>query len=134
MSDLDEYRDRFLQAMDDDFNTAGALAALFDMTRDINSQINSDDPVSRGTLAAIDRLYSELGGKVLGLIPDELGAEQATGDLIPSLMQILIDLRDSYRRNREFDKADTIRDRLALLGILLEDRQGSTTWRFGDEN
>ncbi len=134
MSDLDEYRDRFLQAMDDDFNTAGALAALFDMTRDINSQINSDDPISRGTLAAIDRLYRELGGQVLGLIPDELGTEQATGDLTPSLLQILIDLRDSYRRNREFEKADTIRDRLTLLGILLEDRQGSTTWRFNDEN
>ena len=130
MSDLDEYRDRFIEAMDDDFNTAGALAALFDMTREINAHINSGVPLSRGTLAGIDRQYRELGGKVLGLIPDDLGAEQATTDLAPSLMQILIDLRDMYRRNGEFDKADAIRDRLTLLGIVLEDHPSGTSWRI----
>jgi len=129
MVELDEYRDRFMQAMDDDFNTAGALAALFDMTREVNTQINSGEPISRGTLAGIDRLYRELGGKVLGLIPDDLGAEQATTDLTSSLMQILIDMRNEYRRTKEFDKADAIRDRLTLLGVVLEDHPGSTGWR-----
>ncbi len=130
MSDLDEYRDRFIEAMDDDFNTAGALAALFDMTREINAHINSGESLSRGTLAGIDRQYRELGGKVLGLIPDDLGAEQETTDLAPSLMQILIDLRDLFRRSREFDKADAIRDRLTLLGIVLEDHPSGTSWRI----
>jgi cysteinyl-tRNA synthetase len=129
MSDLDQYREQFTRAMDDDFNTAGALAALFDMTRDINSQINEGGPISRGTLAGIDRLYRELGGQVLGLIPDELGVEESTSDLMPGVMQILIDLRDMYRRNQEFDKADAIRDRLTLLGITLEDHPSGTTWR-----
>lgn len=133
MSDLDQYRDRFLEAMDDDFNTAGALAALFEMTRDINTLINEGASVSRGTLAGIDRLYRELGGKVLGLIPDELGAEQATADMSSSLMQILIDLRDSYRRNQEFAQADVIRDRLTLLGVVLEDHSNGTTWRVDHE-
>jgi cysteinyl-tRNA synthetase len=134
MDDLDVYRLRFLQAMDDDFNTAGALAALFDLTRDVNTQINSGAPISRGTLAGMDRLYHELGSQVLGLIPDELDAEQVAGDLTPGLMQILIDLRNLYRRNKEFDKADTIRDQLMLLGIVLEDRQDDTVWRLSDEN
>lgn len=134
MSDLDQYRDRFLEAMDDDFNTAGALAALFEMTRDINTQINSGDSISRGTLAGIDRQYRELGGEVLGLIPDELGSEQAGTDLTPSLMRLLIDLRDSYRREREYDKADTIRDRLTLLGIVLEDHADGTTWRLSSDS
>jgi len=134
MSDLDQYRDRFLEAMNDDFNTAGALAALFEMTRDINIQINEGASVSRGTLAGIDRLYRELGGKVLGLIPDELGAEQAKTDLTSSLMQILIDLRDSYRRNQDFDQADIIRDRLTLLGVVLEDHSNGTAWRVNREN
>ena len=134
MSDLDEYRQRFLQAMDDDFNTAGALSALFDMTRDINTQINSDEPISRGTLAGIERLYRELGGEVLGLIPDEPSAEQAKADLTPGLIQILIDLRDTYRRQKEFDKADAIRDQLLTLGIVLEDHPSGTTWRLGSES
>jgi cysteinyl-tRNA synthetase len=134
MSDLDGYRERFFQAMDDDFNTAGALAALFEMTRDINTQMNSGEPISRGTLAGIDRLYRELGGEVLGLVPDDIGQDRATADLTASLMQILIELRDSYRSNKEFDNADAIRDRLTLLGIVLEDHSNGTTWRFSHEN
>lgn len=130
ISDLNKYHDRFLEAMDDDFSTAGALAVLFDLTRDINAQMSSGEPISRGTLASIDRLYCELGGEVLGLIPDELGEGEATTDLTPSLMQILIELRDTYRRNKEYDKADAIRDRLTLLGVVLEDHPGGTTWRL----
>jgi cysteinyl-tRNA synthetase len=133
MSDLDQYRDRFLEAMKDDFNTAGALAALFEMTRDINTLIAEGAPVSRGTLAAIERLYRELGGKVLGLIPDELGAEHASVDMSSGLMQILIDLRDLHRRSQEFDKADLIRDRLTLLGVVLEDHSNGTTWRLNHD-
>lgn len=134
MSDLDKYRERFIQAMDDDFNTASALAALFDLTRETNTQINSGAFISRGTLAGIDRIYRELGGEVLGLIPDDLGAEPTTGDLVPSLMQILIELRDSYRRDQEFAKADVIRDRLTLLGIVLEDHARGTAWRISQES
>jgi cysteinyl-tRNA synthetase len=133
MTDLDQYRKRFIEAMDDDFNTAGALAALFDMTREINRQINSDTPVSRGTLAGIDRLYRELGGQVLGLIPDNLAAPGTSADVTSSLMQLLIDLRQEYRRNQEYDKADTIRDRLTLLGIVLEDHPNGTSWRFSSD-
>lgn len=135
MTDLHTYREQFISAMDDDFNTAGALAVLFDMNRAINRQLNADAPVSRGTLAGIDRLYRELGGQVLGLIPDELGTEQESAGLEASLMQILIDLRDEYRRNGEYSKADAIRDRLTLLGIVLEDQPGGgVSWRFSGDD
>jgi cysteinyl-tRNA synthetase len=135
MTDLHTYREQFIAAMDDDFNTAGALAVLFDMNRAINRQLNDDAPVSRGTLAGIDRLYRELGGRVLGLIPDELGIEQESAGLEASLMQILIDLRDEYRRNGEYSKADAIRDRLTLLGIVLEDQPGGgVAWRFSSDD
>jgi cysteinyl-tRNA synthetase len=130
INNLEECRTKFTEAMDDDFNTAGALAALFDLTRDINTQINSDAFISRGTLAGIDRIYQELGGEVLGIIPDDVGGEQATEELVPGLIEILINIRDTYRRNREFDQADAIRDRLTLLGVLLEDHANGTTWRL----
>ena len=133
MTDLDQYRKRFIEAMDDDFNTAGALAALFDMTREINRQINSDTPVSRGTLAGIDRLYRELGDQVLGLIPDNLAAPGTSANVTSRLMQLLIDLREEYRRNQEYNQADTIRDRLTLLGIVLEDHPNGTSWRFSSD-
>jgi cysteinyl-tRNA synthetase len=59
-----------------------------------------------------------------------MGADEVAGDLVPDLMQMLIDVRDAHRRNQEFDKADTIRDRLATLGVVLEDHVDGTTWHI----
>ena len=58
--------------MDDDFNTPQAIAALFDLGREVNTLLNSGQAVSRATLEAIDGLYRELGGDVLGIVPDDL--------------------------------------------------------------
>ena len=126
---MDEHKARFIEAMDDDFNTPQALAVLFDLTRDVNTLLNSEEPVSRGTLEAIDDLYRELGGDVLGIIPDQLPEEAGAG-LEDALMQILIDLRQEFRQAKDWAKADAIRDRLAEVGIALEDGPDGTRWRL----
>jgi cysteinyl-tRNA synthetase len=126
---MDEHKARFIEAMDDDFNAPQALAVLFDLTRDVNTLLNSDEPVSRGTLEAIDGLYRELGGDVLGIIPDQLPEEAGAG-LEDALVQILIDLRQELRQAKDWAKADAIRDRLAEVGIALEDGPDGTRWRL----
>jgi cysteinyl-tRNA synthetase len=126
---LDEHKVRFTGAMDDDFNTPQALAALFDLTKEVNTLLNSGEPVSRGTLEAIDGLYLELGGDVLGIIPDQL-PEEAGGGLEDALVQILIDLRQEFRQAKDWAKADAIRDRLAEVGIALEDSPEGTRRRL----
>jgi cysteinyl-tRNA synthetase len=126
---LDEYKARFIEAMDDDFNTPQALAALFDLTKEANTLLNSGEPVSRGMLEAIDGLYRELGGDVLGIIPDQLPEEAGAG-LEDALVQILIDLRQEFRQAKDWGKADAIRDRLAEVGIALEDGPEGTRWRL----
>jgi cysteinyl-tRNA synthetase len=126
---MEEHEARFIEAMDDDFNTPQALAALFDLTRDVNTLLNSEEPVSRGTLEAIDGLYRELGGDVLGIIPDQLPEEAGAG-LEDALVQILIDLRQEFRQAKDWAKADAIRDRLAEVGIALEDGPDGTRWRL----
>ena len=126
---LDEHKARFTEAMDDDFNTPQALAALFDLTKEGNTLLNSGEPVSRGTLEAIDGLYRELGGDVLGIIPDRL-PEEAEAGLEGALVQILIDLRQEFRQAKDWAKADAIRDRLAEVGIALEDSPEGTRWRL----
>lgn len=129
---LEDYRARFVEAMDDDFNTPRAIAALFDLSREVNALLNSGQPVSRATLEAIHNLYQTLGGQALGLIFDE----QVRGDmvsardtLVDGLMQILIDFRHQARQARNWAAADAIRDRLAELGIVLEDGPEGTRWR-----
>jgi cysteinyl-tRNA synthetase len=126
---LDEHKARFIEAMDDDFGTPQALAALFDLTKEVNTLLNSGEPVSRGTLEAIDGLYRELGGDVLGIIPDQLPEETGAG-LEDALVQILIDLRQEFRQAKDWASADAIRDRLAEVGIALEDGAEGTRWRL----
>jgi cysteinyl-tRNA synthetase len=126
---LAEYRDRFVEAMDDDFNAPQGIATLFDLSRETNALLNSDETVSLATLEAIDVLYRELGGDVLGFLPDDLRSE-AGGEVVDDLVRLLIDLRQEARESRNWDRADAIRDRLAEMGVTLEDSSEGTRWRL----
>ncbi len=129
MADLDPYREAFLEAMNDDFNTPKALATLHELARAVNKMLDSGHPINHGTLAAIDQMFSELGGQILGIIPDQLEPPEMRSELVDGLMQIILDLRQEYRAAKEWARADAIRQRLLELGIIVEDRQEGPTWR-----
>jgi cysteinyl-tRNA synthetase len=124
---LGTHKGRFLRAMDDDLNTPQALAALFDLNKEVNTLLNSGGYVSGGMLAAIDETYRELGGEILGVIPDKIAREESAG-LEEALIALLIELRAEARERRDWTTADTIRDRLTAAGVALEDRPEGTTW------
>jgi cysteinyl-tRNA synthetase len=128
---IEQHQSRFLTAMDNDFNTPQALAALFDFNKAVNSLINRGQPVTGGTLEAIDQTYRTLGGNILGLIPEEISTQEGTSaGLEESLIQILIDLRAAARKNKDFGTADAIRDQLMEIGVSLEDRPDGTIWKI----
>jgi cysteinyl-tRNA synthetase len=126
---LGKHRTRFLRAMDDDLNTPQALAALFDLNKEVNTLLNSGGYVGGGTLIAIDETYRELGGEILGLIPGEVLQKESAG-LEKALIQLLIELRTEARERRDWATADMIRDRMTTAGIALEDRPDGTTWHL----
>lgn len=126
---IDETRERFEEDMNDDFNTAGAIAALFDMTRQVNSLLNADHPLSRGSLEAIDDLFARLAGDALGILPDDLGQRTERG-LEEDLVELLIDIRTRLREERLYDLADETRERLQEMGIELQDGPEGTTWNY----
>jgi len=131
LSVLDTARQRFVEAMDDDFNAPGALAVLHDLTREVNTLLNSDQPVSKAVLQAIDGVYRDLGGSVLGIVTDETAAAgTANAEREDGLIRLLTDLRAQARAAKDFAKADQIRKRLAELGVTLEDRSDGTVWRI----
>ena len=103
---------------------------LQDLTRAVNTLINEGGPQTQGTLAAIDDLFRELGGGVLGIVPDsaDRGGDAGRED---GLVRLLIDLRKQARDNKEWATADTIRNRLKELGVVLEDRADGTIWKLG---
>ncbi len=127
---LDEARAAFRAAMDDDFNAPAALAALFELTRQTNAMLAAGPQPGRTTLAAIDALYSELGGGVLGVIPDSAAADGDAGREA-GLVQLLIEMRMQARARKDFAASDNIRDSLRTLGIVLEDGKDGTTWKAG---
>ena len=121
-----DYLARFDAAMQDDFNTPGAIAVLFDLVRDLN---RADAPARVAVLAATLRL---LGG-VLGLLQDDPQAFLKGGAVAegPSDADIdaLVQARLDARKARDFARADAIRAQLTEAGVVLEDGAGGTTWR-----
>jgi cysteinyl-tRNA synthetase len=128
LSVLDQTRQKFVEAMDDDFNAPQALASLYDLTREVNSLLNSDAVVGINTVQAIDNLYSELGSEVLGIVPETL-ISSVNAEREDALVRMLIDQRARARSNKDFAESDRIRNELAGIGIVLEDRADGTIWR-----
>ena len=130
MEDLDQYREAFIAAMDDDLNTPKAMAALHDLARSVNRTLDSGNAISRGTLGAIDGMFKELGGQVLGIIPTDLTPAGLEENVLNGLMDLIISIRQEYRQSQDWDRADEMRDALAELGISIEDRADGPTWRM----
>ncbi len=115
----------FRAAMNDDFNTALAIAALFELAKDINIYLKKDQ---------FDAKTLEMAQKVLTDLANVLGIEleASTGaddDLADKLMDLIIAIRKDARANKDFQTADRIRDGLAEIGVILEDSKAGTTWK-----
>jgi cysteinyl-tRNA synthetase len=130
---IDEARKNFTEAMNDDFNAPTALATLQTFTREVNTLLNSGEPVGTDILQAIDSLYSDYGGSVLGVIPTIEAAGGADAQREAGLINMLIELRKQARANKQYAVSDQIRDRLAELGVVLEDRAEGTVYRIADK-
>lgn len=126
---LDKAKDDFKAAMDDDFNAPRALAVLQELTREVNTLLNSDTSVGLSTLNAINQTYTELGGGVLGIIPQMDVAAGSNGQREAGLIELLIQMRAEARAQKNYAESDRIRNELARLGVTLEDGPRGTTWR-----
>jgi cysteinyl-tRNA synthetase len=123
-----EYRRRFHEAMDDDFNSPVAISVLFDLARDINRLREAGS----GDVKPLAGLLKELGG-VLGILQADpevylQGGEQASG-LPPEEVEHLIAARRAARAAKDWKEADRIRVQLDEAGIVLEDKADTTIWR-----
>jgi len=133
-----EHRARFLEAMDDDFNTGGAIGELFELVRALNRFIDRQrleapsrrQPEQLALLKRSAATLRELAG-TLGLFRQPPEEPQApTDQLVNQLVDLLVQLRTEARQAKNYATADRIRDGLARLGIALEDRPGGTEWSF----
>ena len=113
-------KNEFITAMDDDLNTADGIAALFELTKDINTHILSKK-VSKNVCEQAARIFDELCD-VLGLLYN-----RKSNDLSDDI-EALIEKRETARKNKDWATADQIRDDLKARGIILKDTPQGVTW------
>jgi cysteinyl-tRNA synthetase len=123
------YYQRFIEAMNDDFNTREAIAVLYDMVRDLNNAQRTDD---QATVAQIASQLKSLGA-VLGILQDDpehyfqgVGSDD---ELTAQSIEAFIQQRLQARKDKNFALADKIRDDLKEKGVILEDTREGTSWK-----
>lgn len=121
---MEETKNGFINAMDDDFNTAGALGTLFDLVRAINTA--RDGGANHAELQTAQATLRELAG-VFGLrLTEKTGSEGAD-----KFINLLVEVRSEVRKQKLWSLSDMIRDRLKELGVTIEDSKEGTIWRWG---
>ena len=116
---IEKRKQEFISAMEDDLNTADALAAIFSLVREINTAIAEN--AGKATLTACAEIFDELTG-VLGLVYNR------KTEALDSEIEDLIAKRTEARKNKDFATADAIRDKLKEMGIILEDTPQGVKW------
>ena len=124
----EQFVEAFKAAMDDDFNTPGALSVLFDMARELNKLKAEQDPQTDAFAARL----RELAG-VLGLLyqDPETFLQAGIDDDETKTIEALIAQRNQARANKDWATADAARDKLTAMGVVIEDGANGTTWRKG---
>jgi len=122
---LEATRKGFEEAMDDDFNSAGALGYLFDLVKAINQARTAG--VSAEPLQKAQAVLLELAG-ILGL---RLRPASELESGAAAFIEVLLEVRTALREAKQWELSDMIRDNLAGLGVMIEDGQEGTTWRAG---
>lgn len=125
--DIAPFRRRFLEAMDEDFNTPQAVAALFDLSRELNQALREEEGAAEESLRQADAFIRECAEGILGMVFAQSGTPAPGGE--DGLMKVLIEVRREARSQKLWVLSDKIRDVLAGLGITIEDGKEGTTWR-----
>ncbi|BBB29596.1 cysteine--tRNA ligase [Neptunomonas japonica] len=124
---INDFEQRFIDAMDDDFNTPKAISILFEMVNELNKYKKA----SNASAAAVAHKIAELGG-VLGILqqsPDAfLKGDDKEGELSAEGIEVLIQQRVTAKANKNYAESDRIRDELASQGVILKDSREGTTW------
>ena len=120
------WEEKFTAAMNDDFNTPVALAVLFDLAREINKAKETSLALATNLATILKKLANILG--LLAEDPDKF-LQNINGSVDVGVIENLIIERNTARNNKDWLKADAAREKLTMMGIVLEDTTAGTTWR-----
>lgn len=124
---LENTKDKFIKVMDEDFNTAGGIGAIFEIVKDLNKALDEEKISAKGL-----EIIEETVEYVRTVMEDVLGVllkvEVQVGNMTSELVEFLLELRREARDNKDWAFSDKVRDRLQGMGIKLKDGKDKTTW------
>ena len=126
-------REQFEAAMDNDFNTAGAIGAIFELVSQANAFVSENEgnfsEQGGALLGYVHEIFVELCD-VLGIYSADSSLEQQDTELVNNLMELILEIRKEARARKDWDTADKIRDKLSELNIILKDTREGAVWEF----
>jgi cysteinyl-tRNA synthetase len=128
--DIKQFEDKFIAAMDDDFNTAQAVAVIFDFVKEVNRTIAENENISAEYFKNVKEFLERTAVGVLGVINFDVEDKSADKDLDVNFIQQMIDKRTDAKNERDYALADKIRDELKELGVELKDSKDGTTYKI----
>ncbi|MHA1222561.1 MAG: DALR domain-containing protein [Candidatus Heimdallarchaeaceae archaeon] len=123
-------RDSFIKSMDEDFNTSIALSVIFDLAREVNEYVHKEDRINAKVMQEVDKFFNEFRS-IFGLF--ENFNQYSSIETIEKLVKLLIELRQSFRKEKKWEMSDKIRDELKKAGIALEDTPKRVLWKLKEE-
>lgn len=124
---LEETKKKFISSMDEDFNTAQALGAIFELIKEVNKyvEIEKISEIGKKNLADTEVYIEHIMEEVLGIL---LKNDENVGNLTTELVEFILELRKNARKEKNWSLSDKIRDRLKEMGINIKDGKDKTTW------
>ena len=118
---------KFIEAMDEDFNTAQALGYIFELVKAVNKTLDEAN-ISKKGLEVVDEVYSYLVMIIQDVLGVKLKLEVEVNNISADLIELILELRRNAREEKNWALSDKIRDRLLELGIKIKDGKDKTTW------
>jgi cysteinyl-tRNA synthetase len=132
LTEAENEKKMFYEAMEDDFNTALAISHMFALSKEINIYYNmitnGKMTYDAGNFTKVKAIYEEMAD-IIGILEDDVQYQGENEKIIEDLMKIIIELRQQARANKAWDVADKIRDDLTKMGITMEDSPTGVRWK-----
>ncbi|MEM2914957.1 MAG: DALR domain-containing protein, partial [Candidatus Bathyarchaeia archaeon] len=129
LAEVRKAKERFEEAMDDDFNTPLAISAIFDVVKAVNSYVEKNGKIETSAKKEIYETFTKLLD-VLGIKLEVTEQKTVQAEDIRNLMALIIEIRQELRKRGDWKTADEIRDKLQKIGFVLEDTVEGTRWKM----
>lgn len=128
--DIKQFEDKFIAAMDDDFNTAQAVAVIFDFVKEVNRTIAENENINAEFYKNVKVFLEKTAVEVLGIMNFNIEDKTANSNIDVNFIQQMIDKRTEAKNKKDYALADKIREELKALGVELKDSKDGTTYKI----